>query len=53
MPGQALETRMEIYPINPGDGSDRWAPGAHAIDVESIGRFANAFANLALQLSKG
>ena len=27
--------------------------GPNAIDVESIGRFANAFASLALQLSKG
>ncbi len=30
--------------------SDRWP---HAVDVDSIGRVANAFTNLALQLSKG
>ena len=48
----ALVGRSALFHLE----SDRWAPGSHApnaIDVESIGRFANAFASLALQLSKG
>lgn len=44
----ALVGRSALFHLE----SDRWAPGAHAIDVESIGRVANAFASLALELSK-
>ena len=42
----ALVGRSPLFHLE----SDRWP---QAIDVESIGRFANGFASLALQLSKG
>ena len=42
----ALVGRSPLFHLE----SDRWPQD---VDVESIGRFANAFASLALQLSKG